>query len=185
VVTLVDHNGLLLQGQHSFGVYRYKEENFVFRAKVEAKKFIDRPNFYITELYNICRQKPELILLLRLEDFFKSQGLRLIHITPGKKGQATKIMLDAGSQAPVHFGKFIDHNYCWNEWELRRIAIQMANIRNMVTKGTQTADSIFKVDNESQVWLMKEACSQTGINSGNNPIRPRNYITDLRDKGLQ
>lgn len=61
----------------------------------------------------------------------------------------------------------------------------MANIRNMTTKGTQTADSIYHVENQSQVWLMKDAASQTGIKNGNNPIRPRNYITDLRDKTNQ
>lgn len=61
----------------------------------------------------------------------------------------------------------------------------MANIRNMTTKGTQTPDSLYKVENETQVWLKKEACTQTGINKGTNPIRPRNYITDLRDKTLQ
>lgn len=185
IVTLVENRGLLLQGEHNFGVFRFKEENYVFRSVLEAKKFIDRPQFYVTEFYKLCRKMPELILLLRVEDYFKDMGLKLIHINPGQKGQATKIMLDVKGQTPVHFGKFIDHNYCWNEWELRRKAIQMANIRNMTTKGTQTADSIFKVENQTQVWLMKDACTQTGINNGNNPIRPRNYITDLRDKTLQ
>lgn len=185
LVTLVQNKGLLLQGEHNFGVFRYKDENFIFKSIFEAKKFIDDPKFYIGEFYKLCRMMPELILLLGVDDFFKDRGLKLIHINPGQKGQATKIMLDVSAQAPVHFGKFIDHNYCWNEWELRRKAIQMANIRNMTTKGTQTADSIFKVENQTQVWLMKDACSQTGINNGNNPIRPRNYITDLRDKTLQ
>lgn len=185
IVTLVENRGLLLEGEHNFGVFRYKEENFVFRSVLEAKKFIDQPQFYVDEFYKLCRQMPELILLLRVEDYFKEMGLKLIHVKPGQKHQATKVMLDVNAQTPVHFGKYIDHNYCWNEWELRRKAIQMANIRNMTTKGTQTADSISKMDFQVQIWLMKEACTQTGINSGNNPIRPRNYITDLRDKTLQ
>ena len=185
LVTLVDHEGLLIQGKHSFGVFKYREESFVFRSIEEAKKFIKNPKHYIDSFYLLCRKIPELILLLRVEDHFKERGLKLIHIDPEQKGQATKIMLDFQGETPVHFDKFIDHNYCWNEWELRRKAIQMANIRNMTTKGTQTADSIYKIENQTQVWLMKDACSQTGINSGNNPIRPRNYITDLRDKSNQ
>ena len=92
-------------------------------------------------------------------------------------------MSDATAQTPVHFvEKHFDHNYFWNEWELRKKAIQMANIRNMTTKATQTSDSIFKVENETQVWLKKEACTMTGIEAGTNPIRPRNYITELREK---
>lgn len=185
IVTLVDNNGLLMPGQHTFGVFRYKDDSFVFRNVEEAKKFIERPNFYINEFYRMCRAFPQLILLLRVDDYFKDLGLTLIHIDPEQKGQATKIMLDMGNQTLDHYEKFIDHNYCWNEWELRRKAIQMANIRNMTTKGTQTSDSIYHVENQSQVWLKKDSCSQTGINSGNNPIRPRNYITDLRDKTNQ
>ena len=126
-----------------------------------------------------------MILLLRVDDVFRDLGLTLIHVDPEQKGKSTKIMLDTGAQTADHYVKFIDHNYCWNEWELRRKAIQMANIRNMTTTGTQTADSIYKVENQTQVWLMKDSSSQTGINSGNNPIRPRNYITDLRDKTNQ
>ena len=33
---------------------------------------------------------------------------------------------------PLHFNEeFIDHNYYWNEWDLRKRAIKMVNIRNM------------------------------------------------------
>ncbi len=185
IVTLVENKGLLMPGQHTFGVFRYKEDSFVFRNVEEAKKFIERPGFYIDEFYRMCREYPQLILLLRVDDYFKDLGLTLIHIDPEQKGQATKIMLDSGNMTMEHYDKYFDHNYCWNEWELRRKAIQMANIRNMTTKGTQTADSIYHVENMSQVWLMKDATSQTGIKNGNNPIRPRNYVTDLRDKTNQ
>jgi Domain of unknown function len=95
-VTLVDNNGLLMPGQHTFGVFKYKNDSFVFRNVEEAMKFIERPNFYIDELYRMCREFPWLIMLLRVEDYFKDLGLTLIHIDPEQKGQATKIMLDTG-----------------------------------------------------------------------------------------
>jgi hypothetical protein len=82
IVTLVDNQGLLMPGQHTFGVFRYKEESFVFRNVEEAKKFIERPNFYISEFYRMCREFPQLILLLRVDDYFKDLGLTLIHIDP-------------------------------------------------------------------------------------------------------
>ena len=185
IVTLVETKGLLMPGQHTFGVFKFKENSLIFRSVEEAKRFIEKPNYYLEEFFRLCREFPQMILLLRVDDVFRELGLTLIHVDPEQKGKSTKIMLDSGAQTADHYDKFIDHNYCWNEWELRRKAIQMANIRNMTTTGTQTADSIYKVENQSQVWLMKDSSSQTGINNGNNPIRPRNYITDLRDKTNQ
>jgi len=39
-------------------------------------------------------------------------------------------MVDKGVNTPVHFNeKNFDANYCWNVWELRKKAVQMANIR--------------------------------------------------------
>lgn len=38
-------------------------------------------------------------------------------------------MVDKGTETPLHFvEKNIDPSYCWNEWELRKKALQMANI---------------------------------------------------------
>ena len=54
IVTIVEQKGLLIQGEHNFGVFRYKEENFVFRSIHEAKKFIDRPNYYVNQFYDLC-----------------------------------------------------------------------------------------------------------------------------------
>jgi len=39
-------------------------------------------------------------------------------------------MVDKGVDTPTHFiEKNVDPSYCWNEWEVRKKAIQMANIR--------------------------------------------------------
>lgn len=44
-------------------------------------------------------------------------------------------MLDKDIQTPLHFvERNFDPNYFWNEWELRKKAIQMANIRKNQTK---------------------------------------------------
>ena len=46
------------------------------------------------------------------------------------QGLSNKLMVDKGMETPLHFNeKNLDPNYCWNEWELRKKAIQMANIR--------------------------------------------------------
>ena len=61
----------------------------------------------------------------------------------------------------------------------------MANIRKKQTKASQTIMSNFKTESEAQVWLKKDQETNTGINKGINPLRPRNYIVGLRDKEVQ
>jgi hypothetical protein len=76
-------------------------------------------------------------------------------------------MVDKGLETPTHFiEKNIDPNYCWNEWELRKKAIQMANIRKTQTRGDQTLLSNFRVDSDVQTYLKKDAETNTVKNSG-------------------
>ena len=78
----------------------------------------------------------------------------------------------------VHFvEKHIDYNYKWNTWDLRRKAVQYANLRKAKTTSMQTNSSHFRAAAASQVWLPKEHGTQTGINKGTNPIRDHNYLT--------
>ena len=78
----------------------------------------------------------------------------------------------------LHFvEKHIDYNYKWNTWDLRRKAIQYANLRKAKTTSMQTNSSHFRAAAASQVWLPKEHGTQTGISKGTNPIRDHNYLT--------
>lgn len=182
LVSLVEQEGLLVSGQHAFGIFKFEDNMLIFHSHREIRKFMERPQFYLDKFYQICRKYPTLIPLLNADTYFRDKNLRILEMKEDLK-DTIKTMSDATAQTPVHFvEKHFDHNYFWNEWELRKKAIQMANIRNMTTKATQTSDSIFKVENETQVWLKKEACTMTGIEAGTNPIRPRNYITELREK---
>jgi Domain of unknown function len=186
LVGLVD-NYILNSGKHSLGVFKYKDFMLVFKNHIEISLFLENPNRYLEGLYIMCRKNPALILLLGQEEYFRQRGLRLLDIKEYLKDSATTLQ-DSETQTEIHVSDeqgrkgHIDHNYFWNEWELRKQAIKMANIRNMTTKASQTNDSIFKVENETQVWLKKEATTMTGIEKGTNPIRPRNYITELREK---
>ena len=61
------------------------------------------------------------------------------------------------------------------------MAIKMVNIRNMSTIGCQTQTSLFKVDNTTQVWDLKDQNTMTMVENGNNPIWPKNYVVGLRN----
>jgi hypothetical protein len=59
-------------------------------------------------------------------------------------------MSDKGIETPTHFiEKNLDASYCWNEWDLRKKAIQMANIRKKMTQASQTIISNFKTDSDA------------------------------------
>ena len=95
------------------------------------------------------------------------------------------LMVDKGMDTPVHFiDKHIEPNYHWNEWDLRKKALQMANIRRKQTVSIQTELSNFRIDNETQVWLPKDDSTNTGINSSTNTELPKTYIVGLRDKNV-
>jgi hypothetical protein len=184
--SLVKKDGLLVPGKPSYGVYRYKDKHCVFSSVEAIKEFVQDPNYFIQGVLDQCRRNPELIHLLRLEDAFRHVSiLSLIESREGGPGLSTKLMVDKSVDTPTHFlDRKIDPNYCWNEWDLRRKAIQMANIRNKQTKACQTILSNFKVDSESQVWLKKEQATNTGISKGTDPIKPKNYIVGLRTKKI-
>lgn len=78
------------------------------------------------------------------------------------------LMVDKGTETPVHFiEKNIEPDYHWNEWDLRKKALQMANIRKKTTVSVQTELSTLRIDNSTQVWLPKENSTNTGINAKN------------------
>ena len=80
----------------------------------------------------------------------------------GETSVKNKLMLDKDIQTPVHFvERNFDPNYFWNEWELRKKAIQMANIRKNQTKACQTILSNFRVDSDTQTFLKKDVETNT------------------------
>ena len=74
----------------------------------------------------------------------------------------------------------IDVNYEWNEWSLRRKALQLANIRGCVTEGQQTDQSHFRRENDTQVYLPRDEVTQTRKDSGTQPPLVTRYAAGLR-----
>lgn len=137
-----------------------------------------------------CRLMPELIHLLKMQDHFPDASLAAL--LQGRDGMhplfsiSAPLMVDKGCQLPTHFvEKNIEPNYHWNEWDLRKKALQMANIRRKLTVTTQTELSNFRIDNETQVWLQKENATNTGVNASTNTVLKKTYIVGLRDKNTR
>jgi hypothetical protein len=155
--TLAQKNGVLIPGKPALGVIRYNDRNFVLASPIAVKEFMAGPQRFLKKAVRIARSYPELIHLLRLTDEFPKSSLT--NLLQGKEGSplfsvTAPLMVDQGMGTPLHFvEEFKDPNYHWNEWELRRKALQMADIRTKQTTGIQTNLSNFKTDSETQVWL--------------------------------
>lgn len=182
--------GLLMPGKPNLGVFKYNEKYCVFADQEAIEKFIQNPNYYLDTVIEKCRLMPELIHLLKMQDHFPDASLAAL--LQGRDGMhplfsiSAPLMVDKGNNCPTHFiEKNIEPNYHWNEWDLRKKALQMANIRKKLTVTTQTELSNFRIDNETQVWLPKENATNTGVNASTNTVLKKTYIVGLRDKNTR
>ena len=100
---------------------------------------------------------------------------------PDGGGEAAKS--EAGGLQSLH----------WNEWEMRRRAIQLADLRSKATSCTQTDKSHFRRDNGSQYTLPSRAedgsvaavGSQTRVDKSTNSERTVQYMAGLRTQPQQ
>ncbi|XP_033632882.1 cilia- and flagella-associated protein 206-like [Asterias rubens] len=178
---LVRFDRLLLPGNPDIGVLRYNDRYYVFSSKEAAYEFASDPNRYIQHVAECAKISPELIQLLELHAQFAT-------ITPYTQGKDQGQMIekpitkcDMGVQTEVHpIESNIVKSYEWNEWELRRKAIKLTNLRNKVTHSMQTNLSNLRRDNVTQVYLPKDTASQTKTDSFSNVPKPQTFLAGLR-----
>eukprot|EP00762_Andalucia_godoyi_P004533 ANDGO_05194.mRNA.1 hypothetical protein SPRG_11768 len=186
-VELVDGRGVLLSGSPDFCV-RYADGLFLFSSSQNADSFCAAPAAYLDAVLAEAFEGPELIILLGLSSLLPLESvLASVDSRVGSFGQvgfsgtAPPKKVDMGTETPVHFvERHIDPKYTFSEWELRRRALQMADLRNKRTKGLQTNKSHFRRENESQVYLPKAQAVQTAKESGTQGKKTVRYIGGLR-----
>lgn len=62
----IAEKGLLMPGKPNLGVFKYKDKYCVFSDQDSVEKFIANPDFYLQNVIDKCREKPELIHLLKM-----------------------------------------------------------------------------------------------------------------------
>ena len=127
LVNIVE-NSLLMPGKPNLGVFKYKEKYCVFSDEESIEKFVNNPDKYLVDVVDKCRNKPEFIHLLKMQDHFPDASLAAL--LQGKDGMhplfsiSAPLMVDKGLDTPTHFiEKHIEPNYHWNEWDLRKKAL--------------------------------------------------------------
>ena len=149
---------------------------YAFASKRYKKKFLKTPGRYTAQVTLECVTRlPQLIGLLKLtpERATVDYTCQLVNASEKTK--------EYGCQTPTHYvEKFVDPHYEWNEWALRRRALQMANLRQKQTHGGQTDKSHFRREMETQVYLPKDSDTQTTIGASQGMPRKVRHITGLR-----
>ncbi|XP_054475022.1 cilia- and flagella-associated protein 206 [Anoplopoma fimbria] len=177
--TLVNRDGLLLPGNPHIGVLKHEEKFYVFSSKEAAMKFASSPVDFVAEVAEKAKHSPELIQLLKLHKQFPC-------VSPyPESGESLLVKpitkCESGTQTDVHpLETNIVKSYEWNEWELRRKAIQLADLRTKVTHSVQTDLSHMRRENVSQTWLPKNAATQSKRDGESNVPKPQIYLAGLR-----
>ncbi|XP_075196264.1 cilia- and flagella-associated protein 206 isoform X3 [Anomaloglossus baeobatrachus] len=183
--TIATRDGLLLPGNPGIGTLKHREGYYVFSSKEAASRFAQDPDHYISLIGEKAKQCAELIQLLELHQQFAA-------ITPYSQAQAAEKLLmkpitkcNSSTQTDTHIVETnIVKSYEWNEWELRRKAIKLTNLRQKVTHSMQTHGSHMRRENFSQVYLPKQVGTQTKRDGASNVPKPQIFLSGLRGCGL-
>lgn len=194
--SLVARQGLLLPGNPNIGIIRYKGRNFSFVSDEAMRDFCSDPEKYIDGVLVRARRSPALIHLLCLQSYIPNSdisdlfSIQDIYDTTSLSTSSSKC--DAQVQTPSFYINTdpVDPNYEWNEWSMRRKALQMADLCNKRTHSTQTNLSHAKRDNDTQTYIkavnpdgtMPGKGTQTGLDKSTNVERNIKYIAGLRGK---
>jgi hypothetical protein len=190
--TIVHRHGLLLPGNPALGVAKYRDRCFVLVSAAALRAFMKDPERYVEGVMETVRAQPQLIPLLRLQEMFPGMAITgPLGIRKASRdghpllSDPAPRMVDAATETPTHFvERHIDPLYEWNEWALRRRALQFANLRQAATTSVQTDGSHFRREGASQVYLPRDRETMTGISRGTNPPRVRTFMTGLRGAPL-
>ncbi|XP_062857153.1 cilia- and flagella-associated protein 206 [Trichomycterus rosablanca] len=182
--TLITKNGLLLPGNPSIGVLKHREKFYSFSSKHAAYQFASRPDECIELVAEIAKRSPELIQLLELHQQFTSID-QYSQIQSGERLLVKPICKkDSSTQTDTHLLESnIVRSYEWNEWELRRKAIKLANLRSKVTHSMQTDLSHMRRNNSTQTFIPKDAACQTKRDGQSDVPKPQIYLAGLRGGG--
>ncbi|KAJ2994647.1 hypothetical protein HDV02_001386 [Globomyces sp. JEL0801] len=73
-----------------------------------------------------------------------------------RENRQIPIVSEVGCQVDTHITDYdIKPNYSWNEWDLRRQALMLVNLKDKLTHSTQTNASHFRRDSETQHYEPK------------------------------
>ncbi|VDP73030.1 unnamed protein product [Echinostoma caproni] len=181
--SLIRYQGLLVPADRSLGYLLMPPDNrlYAFCSPEAARDFMLAAESFLRAVPDVVRRLPELIQFLKLTDVFAKgiPGPKDVQLIDKHMGHT-----DAGMQTEVHpIDSYIDKDYEWNEWELRKKALKLANLRKKATSSVQTILSNWRRDNGTQVYLLKDSGTTTKDDGYTQVPRPSVFHHGLRGCG--
>jgi hypothetical protein len=183
VVSFVD-DGVLVEARTDdrttpgFLLLHANSAYYAFSTERALKAFSKDPfRFLSQKLMDLVSANAVLIFLLGLHPYLP----RELYLVGSRKHETQRVVEKGdGATQTGHIESYKDTHYVWNEWELRRLALQLASLRNKRTKSSQTHLSHFRRDGDCQVYLPKAAGTQTLVDAAVQPPRVARFIKGLR-----
>ncbi|NXR26549.1 CF206 protein, partial [Cinclus mexicanus] len=173
--------GITLPGNPAIGILKHEEKYYVFSSKEAAYLFAQDPDKFIQLNIEKAKKYAELIQLLELHHQFEYLVPHAQARNASKGSLKPPPKRDSGTQTDTHIlPPTIVRSYEWNEWELRRKAIKLANLRRKLTHAMQTDLSHMRRENFTQVYLPKDAGTQTKRDNSSNVPKPQIFLKGLR-----
>eukprot|EP00483_Globobulimina_turgida_P001764 UN01766 len=197
LVSLTNKNGMLFKADRRQTLIQLNANKYCFYSPAELKEFASSPQKYYDALTEILIKYPELLNILGLNDIKNAPAaitnIQLNSMLPTGAMINVPRKISQGVGTPTHFmEENIVAGYSWNEWDLRRRALQIVNMRlkKIRTHSTQTDLSHYRRENATQYYLKQALAdgtmpgkeTQTGIERGTNVAKQKKFITGLRGK---
>lgn len=183
IVTMLKVNGLIVEGKTKV-VAKFKDKYLVFYNQKAVQDFLDDPERILKEIVEFVRANSYLINLLDLSEDFPNANLNELFRNKDNetyKYRSTVTMVDKEIQTVVHpIKQSIDRNYVWNEWELKKQALKLADLIKKKTVSTQTYLSHFRRENDSQIYPLVNKKMNTMHEKGTSLVIEKKFVPALR-----
>ncbi|KAL5032977.1 hypothetical protein BDV3_001497 [Batrachochytrium dendrobatidis] len=184
--SLVTRDGLVVPGDKNIGMIRYKDKLFSFANLESMVGFCEAPERYMRTVIDMAKANPGFVQLLHLYNYFPTvEALeRAKSYTRQRLLGQMPIVAEIGCQVETHIVETqINSKYHWNEWDLRREALMLVNLKDKHTHSTQTALSHFRRESETQYYQPKDSTTQTKKTSKTSMPRNVVFYAGLRNSG--
>ncbi|KAF8290167.1 putative protein of unknown function (DUF3508) [Trypanosoma cruzi] len=156
-------------------------EWYAFFSEYALRRFVASPFWFIEAVKRMVRED---FVLISLFDFLDRLPHEL-YIKGTRKYEAREGLVAAEARQDVctqtgQIDPYMDHNYRWNEWDLRRQALKLVNLFDMRTHSTQTIASHFRRDDTTQIRPPRDDETQTMQDAAVQPPRTVQYLKGLR-----
>jgi hypothetical protein len=177
---------MIIPGDKNLGLIRYKDVLYSFSTLQNALEFIKCPDEYNIEIVNLAKTHADYIQLLHLYKYFPTvEALEKTRSFTRQRLLGRKpIVSEAGCQVETHLNEsHIDTKYHWNEWDHRREALMLVNLKDKKTHSCQTDESHFRRESETQNYIQKQQYTQTMRTMSSNVPKSVIYYKGLRNDG--